>query len=79
MELDYHLFSLFLRQYDDEYNFMYNEPFYSFSLVLWFIHRYMLHSLGRFSELLYKLYIDPENTKAPEVLNMVFSQLCNGA
>ena len=30
-------------------------------------------SMGRFCELLYQAFVDPMNTKAPPVLNMVFS------
>ena len=62
VELDCQLFSLFLHQYDEKYSCLYNEPCYS----------YLLHSLGCFSELLYRLYVDPENTKAPADLSMVY-------
>ena len=36
IELDCQLFSLFLHQYDDQYNYIYSEPIYSFELDILF-------------------------------------------
>lgn len=35
-------------------------------------------SMGRFCELLYQAFVDPMNTRAPPVLNMVFSNFSGG-
>ena len=68
MELNLYLFSLFLHEYDDSFDALYTLPVYS----------YLLDSLARFSELLFKAHTFPQTIKAPPVLNMQFSDYGGG-
>lgn len=68
MELDVYLFSLFLHDYDAKFDALYAHSVYF----------YLLDSLARFSELLFKAHTFPQTVKAPPVLNMQFSNYGGG-
>ena len=62
-ETDLYLYLLLINQDSSDYHLLYNQS----------VAPYFFDSVGRFCELLYRVHTDPLNTKAPPVLNMVFS------